>query len=51
MYMESRKMELVNLFAGQQWRNSHRVMGMGREEEMMSCMERVTCKLTCPYIR
>ena len=24
MYMESRKMELVNLFAGQQWRNRHK---------------------------
>ena len=34
IYMESRKMVLMNLFAGQQWRNRHRTdlwtRGMGR---------------------
>ena len=48
--MESRKMVLKNLFAGQQWRNRHReqTMDMGRGEERMRCMERLTWKLTLP---
>ena len=35
MYMESRKMVLMNLFSGQQWRNSHReqISGHGEGEE------------------
>ena len=47
-YMESRKMVLKNLFAGQQWRNRHkdRLMDVGRGEERVRRMERVTWKLT-----
>ena len=36
MYMESRKMVLINLFTGQQWRCRHReqmFMDMGNREE------------------
>jgi len=35
MYMESRKMVLMNLFSGQQWRNRHRkqTYGHGGGEE------------------
>ena len=35
MYMDSRRMVLINLFAGQQWRNRHREQTyghVGREE-------------------
>ena len=52
--MESRKMGLVNLFSGQQWRNRHREqtyghgVGVGEEGEGES-MKRVTWKLTIPY--
>ena len=42
-------MVLKNLFTGQQWRN--RLMDMGRGEERMRCMERVTWKLTMPYVK
>ena len=44
-------MVLMNLFARQQWRNRHReeTYGMGRGEERVRCMERVTWKLTLPY--
>ena len=51
--MESRKMVLKNLFAGQQWRNRHKeqTMDMGRGEERVRCMERVTWKLTLPYVK
>ena len=50
--MESRRMVLKNLFAGQQWRNiEDRPMDMGRGEEMVRCMERVTWKLTLPYVK
>ena len=39
-------MVLKNLFTGQQWRNrENRFMDMGREEERVRCMERVTWKL------
>ena len=48
--MESRKMVLKNLFTGQQWRNRLRLMDMGREEEKVRCMERVTWKFTLPYV-
>ena len=49
--MESRKMVLMKLFAGQQWRC--RVMDMGagggrRRKEKVEYMERVTWKLTLP---
>ena len=47
IYMESRKMVLMNLFAGQQWRCRHRGQTYGHregEEERLGCMERVGCK-------
>ena len=51
--MESRKMILKNLFAGQQWRNRHReqTMDMGRGEERVRCIQRVTWKVTLPYVK
>ena len=33
IYMESRKMLLMNLFAGQQWRHSHRAQTCGHSRE------------------
>ena len=33
IYMESRKMVLMNLFAGQQWRNRHREQTYGHRVE------------------
>ena len=51
--MESRKIILTNLFARQRhielWTN--RLMDTGRVEERVSCMERVTWKLTLPYVK
>ena len=46
-------MVLKNLFTGQQWRNRHKngLMDMGRGEEKVRCMERVTWKPTLPYVR
>ena len=47
-------MVLRNLFTGQQWRNrpiENRPMDMGRGEERVRCMERVTWKLTSPYVK
>ena len=47
-------MVLKNLFSGQQWRNRHRehgVMDMGRGEERVRCIDRVTWKLTLPYVK
>ena len=29
----------------------NRLMDMGRGEEKVRCMERVTCKLTLPYVK
>ena len=51
--MESRKMVLKNLLTGQQWRNRHknRLTDMGTGEERVRCMERVTWKLTLPYVK
>ena len=41
-----------NLFAGQQWRKKeNRLMDMGRGKERVRCMERVTWKLTLPYVK
>ena len=44
----------MNLFAGQQWRNRHREQtnghGVGGEKDRVR-MERVTWKLTLPYIK
>ena len=50
MYMKSRKVVLMNLFAGQRWRHRHRKqtfdMGWGRKKRTRAegCMERVTWK-------
>ena len=50
--MKSRKMVLKNLFEGQQWRiKENRLMDMGRGEERVMGMERVTWKLTLPYLK
>ena len=47
IYMESRKMVLMNLFVGKQWRNRYREQTYGKEEgkERVRYMERVTWKL------
>ena len=42
-------MVLKSLFIGQQWKN--RLMDMGRREERVRCMERITWKLTLPYVK
>ena len=42
-------MVVKNLFTEQQWRN--RLMDTERGEERVRCMERVTWKLTLPYVR
>ena len=42
-------MIVKNLFTEQQWRN--RLTDMERGEERVRCMERVTWKLTLPYVR
>ena len=51
--MESRKIVLIKLFAGQQWRHRHTEQayrpGLGEEGE--GEMYRVTWKLTLPYIK
>ena len=47
-------MVLKNLFTGQQWRETdieNRLMDIGRGEERLRCMERVTWKLTLPYVK
>ena len=45
-------MVLKSLFAGQQWRNIlNRFMDMGRREERVRCMKRVTGKLTLSYVK
>ena len=46
-------MVLKNLLTGQPWRNRHRarLIDMGRGEERVRCRERVTWKLTLPYIK
>ena len=52
--MESRKMALLKLFAGQQWRNRQRTDLWTWEEgrkEQVGCMERVTWKLTLPFVK
>ena len=52
--MESRKMVLKNLFTGQHWRETdieNRLMDIGRGEERVRYMERVTWKLTLPYVK
>ena len=42
-------MVLKSLFIGQQWRN--RLMDMGRGEERVRCMERVTWKFTLLHVK
>ena len=45
-------MVLKNLFTEQQWRNiENRLMDMGRGEERVRHMERVTWKLTLLYVK
>ena len=46
-------MVLKNLLTGQQWRNRHResTVDVGRGEERVRCMERVSWKLTLPYVK
>ena len=45
-------MVLKNLLTGQQWRNKeNRLMDMGRGEERVRYMERVTWKLILSYIK
>ena len=44
----------MNLFAGQKWRNRHREQTYGHDggrKERVGCMERVTWKLTLPYVK
>ena len=50
--MESRKMALMDLFSGQQWRSRHReqTYGHGEGEERVRCLERVTGMLPLPYV-
>ena len=45
---------MMNLFVGQKWRNRHReqTYGHGRgRKERVGHMERVTWKLTLPYVK
>ena len=50
--MKSRKMVPMNLFARQQWKNiENRLIDMGRGEERVRCVVRVTWKLTLPYVK
>ena len=53
MYMESRKMVLMKVFAGQQWRHRHReqINEHGSGEEGKGCVDTVTWKLTLPYVK
>ena len=53
--MESTKMVLMNLFAGEKWRCRHREQtyglgGVGRKEKVR-CMERVIWKLILPNVK
>ena len=58
--MESRKMVLMKLFAGQQWRNRYREQTYGQggrgkvvsgKKERVRGMERITWRLTLPYVK
>ena len=53
IYMGSIRMVLKNLFAGQHGETDleNRLMDLGRGEERVRCMERVTWKLTLPYVK
>ena len=48
--MESRKLGLKNLLTEQQWRNRQNRL-MGRGEERVRCMKRVTWKLGLPNVK
>ena len=48
--MESRKMVLMKLFAGQRHENRHMDTGVGRKKRV-GFMERVTWKLTLLYAK
>ena len=51
--MEPRKVVLKNLFRGSNGETDieNRLMDMGRGKEKVRCMERVTWKLTLPYVK
>ena len=51
--MESRKMVPKNYIQGSNGETDieKRFMAMGRGEERVRCMERVTWKLTLPYVK
>ena len=53
MYMESRKMVLKNLLQDSNGETDieNRLTDMGRGEERVRCMKRVTWKLTLPYVK
>ena len=44
-------MILKNLFTGEQRETKNRLMDLERGEERVRCMERVTWKLTLPYVK
>ena len=51
--MESTKMVLKNLFTGSNGQRDieNRIMDMGRGEQRVRCMERITWKLISPYVK
>ena len=50
--MESRRMVLKNLQGSSGETDiENRLIDMGRREERVRCMERVTWKLTLPYVK
>ena len=51
--MKSRKMVLKNLFMDSNGETDieKRLMDMGRGEKRVGCVERVTQKLTLPYVK
>ena len=51
--MQSRRMVLKNLYIGSSGETDieNRLMDMGRGEERVRYMERVTRKLTLPYVK
>ena len=46
-------MILKNLLTGKQWRTDieNRLMDIGRGEERVKCMQRLTWKITLPYVK
>ena len=54
IYMESRKIVLMNLFSGQQNKEKNREQTYGhereRKKERVGCMGRIIRKLTLPYV-